>query len=58
MSRMLPVPTSTETVYLAAVLAELKALRAELARFQPPADVPSDTIELREPELQPKLHVL
>lgn len=41
----LPPPATTTELYLAAVLEELQALRADLA--QPRAAAPADTVELR-----------
>jgi len=45
MSKSLPRPITTEQEWLAAILAELRALRKELR----PQPAPSDVIELREP---------
>lgn len=49
MPQELPQPGTSTEIYLAAILDELKALRADGARPEPP----EGTIELREPA-QPK----
>jgi len=46
----LPKAVSVEALYLAAVLAELRALRVALERPKPAVKLPSDVIELREPK--------
>lgn len=51
MDARLPEPVTTEQEYLAAILAELRALRSDLRRPQEPGEpMQSPVIELKEPE--------
>jgi len=52
----LPNPASTEACYLAAVLEELQALRADLAKRRPEPKPQAKTgmVELREPKAKRK----
>lgn len=48
---MPPPPATAVEMYLAAILEEIRAIRAQLQPGVPQgADAPSDTVELREPE--------
>lgn len=50
MTIKLPEPVTYEQMFLAAILAELRAIRRKTGRVAPARPVEGDEIELREPE--------